>query len=291
VIANGTECEPYLTSDERLMVERTGDIVEGLCIAMRASGAARGIVGLDRNKVYLLPALKQAVAERGRGMDIRLNVTAAKYPQGSERILVSTVTGRELQSGTSPEDSGCIVLNIATLAAMVEAFRDGLPLIERALTVSGAACLDPKNLIVPIGAVASDIVAGASIRLTDEGRTRIVFGGPMRGSEAPDLGMPVQKDCAGFLFLSRREAARRDEGSCIRCGRCMRACPCRISPALMYAALAVGDLEEAEHIGLADCIECGACAYACPARIGLVRIFREGKERVLATLPKESAHG
>ena len=291
VIANGAECEPYLTIDERTMIERAGDVVEGVAVTMKIVGAPAGIIGVEDNKAHVVAGLEKAIAERGRGMDIKVQLLKTKYPQGGEKMLIAAITGKEVPSGGLPMDVGCVVQNIGTLVAMTEAFRDGRPLVDRALTITGGACAQPKNLVVPIGALVSDIAAAGVVKIDDEDLGRIVFGGPMMGVSVSTYAIPVQKNSSGVTLMSRKEARFFAEGSCIRCGRCMRACSCRLSPALLNAALKAGDLDEAEKIGVLDCIECGTCSFVCPAHVQLVQRFRVGKQLVRAKKQKEAKNG
>ena len=288
VIANGAECEPYLTIDERAMIERPGDVVEGVALTMRIVGAPKGVIAVEDNKAHVVAGLTKAVAEKGRGMDIAVQLLKTKYPQGGEKMLISAVTGKEVPSGGLPMDVGCVVQNIGTLVATVEAFREGKPLIERGLTVSGGACKSPKNLVVPIGTLVSDLAAEGKIEVDEAALARVLYGGPMMGTAVPGYAIPVQKNTSGVLLLSKDEAAHYAERDCIRCGRCMRACSCRLSPALLNQALKAGDWDEAEKIGLLDCIECGTCSFVCPAHVQLVQRFRVGKQLLRAKKQKEA---
>jgi electron transport complex protein RnfC len=277
-----------LTVDERTLIERAGDVVEGLAITMRIVGAPSGVIGVEENKAHVVPGLQKAIAERGRGMDIKVKLLKTKYPQGGEKMLIVALTGKEVPSGGLPMDVGCVVQNVGTLVAMTEAFREGKPLIERALTITGGACGQPKNILVPIGTLVSDIAASGAVKIDDEELGRVVFGGPMMGVSVSGYAIPVQKNSSGVLLMSRKEAAFFAEGSCIRCGRCMRSCSCRLSPALLNSALKSGDLDEAEAIGVLDCVECGTCSFVCPAHIQLVQRFRVGKQLVRAKKQKEA---
>lgn len=288
VIANGAECEPFLTIDERVMIERPGDVIEGVALTMKLVSAPRGMVAVEDNKAHVVAGLKAAIAERGHGMDITVQLLRTKYPQGGEKMLITALTGREVPSGGLPMDVGCIVQNAGTLVSLVEAFKDGKPLIERGLTISGGACGRPKNLLVPIGTLVSDLVESGAVAVDSEALRRVVFGGPMMGVATPHYSIPVQKNTSGVLLMDGSEALHYTEGNCIRCGRCLRACSCRLSPALLNSAIKAEDWEEAEAIGLLDCIECGTCSYVCPARVQLVQRFRVGKQVLRARKQKEA---
>jgi electron transport complex protein RnfC len=190
-------------------------------------------------------------------------------------MLITALTGREVPSGGLPMDVAAVVQNVGSLKAIAEAFTEGKPLIDRGFTVTGGACKNPKNLTVPIGTVVSELVP--EVFGVAEDLKRIVFGGPMMGVSVPSLDIPVQKNTSGVLLMTEAEARFFEDGSCIRCGRCMRACSCRLSPALLNEAVLAGDYEKADKIGLLDCIECGTCSYVCPARVQLVQRFRVGK--------------
>ncbi|MBU0935462.1 MAG: electron transport complex subunit RsxC, partial [Spirochaetes bacterium] len=287
VIANAAECEPYLTIDERLMAERPTDFVDGMAIVMNIVGAPKGIIGLENNKAHLVPLLESAITKAAAGKDITVQLLATKYPQGGEKMLITAITGREVPSGGLPMDVGCVVSNVGTMRAVSEAFRKGKPVIDTGLTVTGAACESPKNLVVPVGMLAQDLFPDA-VRYNAEALKRIVMGGPMMGPAVPSLNVPLQKNTSGLLLMDAKEAKVFSEGPCIRCGRCMKGCACRLSPALLAKALREGDLAEAEAIGVLDCIECGSCSYVCPAHIQLVQRFRIGKQLVRAKKQKEA---
>ncbi|MCX7655481.1 MAG: electron transport complex subunit RsxC [Treponemataceae bacterium] len=290
VIANGAECEPYLTIDEATMIEDADKVVQGLLIVMNIVGVNQGVIALEDNKERALTSLQQAITNHAKGKNIQVQLLKTKYPQGGEKMLITAITGKEVPSGGLPMDVGCVVQNVGTLKAIAEAFYEGKPLIERGLTVTGGACKSPKDIIAPIGTLISDI-SPSEIEIDEEQLVKVIFGGPMMGTAVPHLGIPLQKNTSGVVLMTREEFQRDtdEEGPCIRCGRCIRACACRLSPVIMNIALTTADLEGAARIGLLDCIECGACTYVCPAHIQLVQRFRVGKQLLRNKRAKEAA--
>ncbi|MDR0690215.1 MAG: electron transport complex subunit RsxC [Spirochaetaceae bacterium] len=279
IIADGAECEPYLTTDEAVLTEKPHLLIQGLAIVMRITGVKRAIIGMEDNKASLIPMLEREIRVGNVPGDISIGLCRTRYPQGGEKMLITALTGREVPSGGLPMDAGCIVQNVGTLVAIAEAFTLGKPLIDRDLTVSGGACKTPKNIRAPIGTFLTDLPP--EFMSIDTGRVRkILYGGPMMGSAVPHLQIPVQKNTSGIILMTGEETIAEEEGPCIRCGRCIRNCPCRLSPVIMNIALNSNDLDYAVTAGLMDCIECGSCTYICPARIKLVQRFRVGKQRL-----------
>jgi electron transport complex protein RnfC len=279
IIADGAECEPYLTTDEAVMTEKPHLLVMGLAIIMKITGVKKAIIGMEDNKAQLIPMIEREVRLGEYPGDIQIGLCKTLYPQGGEKMLITALTGREVPSGGLPMDAGCIVQNVGTLVAIAEAFSLGKPLIDRDLTVSGGACKTPKNIRAPIGTLLTDLPA-EFMDIDYEKLRKIIFGGPMMGTAVHTPVIPIQKNTSGVIFMTLEETLTDPEGPCIRCGRCIRNCACRLSPVLMNIALEAEDLDEAVRAGLMDCIECGSCTYVCPARIKLVQRFRVGKQRL-----------
>ncbi|MDR0784904.1 MAG: electron transport complex subunit RsxC [Treponema sp.] len=277
IIADGAECEPYLTTDEATMTEKPHRVVQGLAISMRITGVKRAIIGMEDNKKSLIPIMEREIRLAGLEDAITVGLCRTRYPQGGEKMLITALTGREVPSGGLPMDAGCIVQNVGSLATIAEAFYLGKPLIDRDLTVSGGACRIPKNIRVPIGTILMDLPE-EFMKIDYHSLKKILFGGPMMGVSMATMDVPIQKNTSGVVLMTAAETTSDVEGPCIHCSRCIRNCPCRLSPALMNIALESGDLDSAVMAGLMDCMECGSCAYMCPARIKLVQRFRVGKQ-------------
>jgi electron transport complex protein RnfC len=281
IIADGAECEPYLTTDEAVLTEKPDLLIKGLRIVMKITGVNRAIIGMEDNKANLIPMLEREIRLSDYPGDIQIGLCKTRYPQGGEKLLIKALTGREVPSGALPMDARCIVQNVGTLVAIAEAFTLGKPLIDRDLTVSGGACKTPKNIRAPIGTLISDL-PGEFMAVDYPKLRKILFGGPMMGTAVPTVAIPIQKNTSGIILMTAAETIAAQEGPCIRCARCIKNCSCSLSPVLMNTALEAGDLDEAVAIGLMDCIECGSCTYMCPARIKLVQRFRVGKQRLRA---------
>lgn len=276
IIADGAECEGYLTTDEAAISAKVDVIVKGIAILMKITGVKTAILGMEDNKEFLVPKVEKAIADGNYPGKITVGLCKTRYPQGGEKMLITALTGREVPSGALPSAAGCIVQNIGTLLAIGEAFTIGRPLIKRGLTVSGGACGHPRNIVAPIGTVLTDLPP-EYLDIQYDKLAKIIFGGPMMGTAVPHANIPVQKNTSGINFLTLEETYIDPEHNCIRCGRCISNCSARLFPVLMNNALEAGDLDEAQNIGLMDCIECGACTFNCPARIRLVQRFRVGK--------------
>ena len=271
VIINGCECEPYLTVDHRQMVENAGAIVDGLKLLVKAVGAKRGIVGVEDNKPEAVEAVRKATA----GTDFEVVVLETKYPQGAEKQLIHAALGREVPSGALPGHVGVLVQNVGTAAAISAAVREGRPLIRRAVTVGGSGIHEPKNLVVDIGTSIKDLVEYCG-GLTD-GAAKVIIGGPMMGATVASLDVPVVKATSGVIALSRDELTEMDYQPCIKCGRCVEACPMGLMPNRLsvMSEILIWDEMKDEHVF--DCVECGSCSFVCPSKRPLVQQIRLGK--------------
>jgi electron transport complex protein RnfC len=276
VIINGAECEPYLTADHRLMVERPKDLVEGLKIIMKSLGVSEGHIGIEENKPDALEAISSAAAGEP---NIKVWPLEIKYPQGAEKMLIKAVKGREVPSKGLPMDVGVVVQNVGTAIAVYEAVRYGKPLIERVVTVTGKGIEEPRNMLVRIGTLMSDVVEQCGG--LKEGALKVVAGGPMMGFAQWTLDVPVVKGTSGILVLAEEEYVASDEYSaCIRCGRCIDICPMGLNPSILSIYAEKGFYEDAKDNNLFDCFECGCCAYVCPAKRPMVQFMRLAKSQV-----------
>ena len=272
LILNGAECEPYLTTDHRVMVEYPERVHFGARIMMRALGVGRAVIGVEANKPDAVEALRATIPS---DLDITVESLTVKYPQGAEKMLIHAVTGREVPSGKLPVHVGVVVQNVGTIAAIAEVFETGLPLIERIVTVTGRGVNRPSNLIVPVGTRLRDVLdfcGGINERAAE-----IVFGGPMMGMVQADLDTPLTKGTTGIVVLTHEETAQRETLPCIRCGRCVDACPVFLMPQQLGALAQLGRYEEMQEWNLADCMLCGSCSYVCPSGIPLSQMFALSK--------------
>ena len=273
IIVNAGECEPYITSDDRLCREMPNELISGIKIVMKILGLKEAHIGIEDNKPEAIRSLKANVADSG----VIVDVLPAMYPQGAEKQLIQAVTGRQVPSGGLPAAVGCAVFNAATCKAIHDAVYEGMPLIKRIVTVSGDILMEPKNLMVPIGTSYNDLIEACG---HSENPYKVLNGGPMMGAAQYDLSVPTIKACNAITVLGKKNKYSVEDSQCIRCGKCIDVCPMRLMPVLMYKALYTNDPEEMKATNMMDCIECGCCAYNCPACVPLVLAFRSGKQRI-----------
>lgn len=274
VILNGAECETHLTSDHRLMLEEPERVINGLRAVMRALNVSRGIIAVEDNKPDAIARLREVAKER-EGIEIA--VLKTKYPQGSEKQIIQSITGREVPQRGLPIDINVIVLNVGTSAAIADAVISGRPMIDRITTVTGRVN-KPSNMRFRIGTLLRDAIFACDG--FDGEPTKIILGGTMTGACAPNEEISIVKGSGGVVVLNRKEAEAFTESPCIRCGRCVATCPVGLNPYLLKRYCEAGDLKNAESSNIMDCILCGCCTFTCPARRFLTAIFKITKEKI-----------
>ncbi|HTY04607.1 MAG TPA: electron transport complex subunit RsxC [Rhodocyclaceae bacterium] len=276
LIVNGGECEPYLSADDRIMRDSASQVVDGVRIVMHAIGATQALVGIEDNKPEAIVAMRAAAKPFP---EVKIRPVPTRYPMGSDRQLIITLTGREVPADARAAEVGVLVHNVSTCAAVHQAVRFGRPLVERIVTINGGAVKNPGNVFAPIGTLVSELLDFCG--LTEE-PARIVLGGPMMGTPLPHGLVPLVKGASGILAFDAQEAHVPEAGPCIRCGNCTRACPMGLLPVEMGARVRAGDLDGAAKFMLGDCMSCGCCAYVCPSHIPLVQYFNHAKGELWA---------
>lgn len=282
IIVNGAECEPYLTSDYRRMVEQTDKLVKGLKIVLKIFPDAKGYFGIEDNKPEAIEALLKATENEDR---IEVVPLKTKYPQGGERSMIYAVTGRKINSKMLPADVGCIVHNVDTIYAIYNAVYNGKPLIERIVTITGDAVSTPKNFQVRIGTPFRELIDAAGGFTTEP--EKIISGGPMMGFSFFNIDVPVVKGSSSLLAFIKDDVSHEEPSACIRCGRCAAACPEHLLPMKLAALADQNEPEEFKKLGGMECVECGCCSYVCPAKRQVTQSVRSMKKLIIASARKK----
>ena len=276
IILNGAECEPYITSDTRTMLDSSELIKSGVELLLKYIDAEEVIVGIESNKPECIAKMKEVFADNAKTSVCTLPDT---YPQGGEKVLIYNTTGLIIPEGKLPADVGCLVMNVTTVAALAKYAATGMPLVEKCITVDGSAIKNPQNLIVPVGTKIGDVIEYAGGFLEDPGK--VLYGGPMMGVAIVSLDEPVMKNTNAITALNKKDAKGYTVTACIHCGRCVSACPMGLNPTAFAKAMNVPELEnrveKLNEASIGLCIECGCCSFVCPAKRPLVQNHRLGK--------------
>ncbi|MGI5946074.1 MAG: electron transport complex subunit RsxC [Lachnospiraceae bacterium] len=283
ILVNGAECEPYLTSDYRMMLEEPEKIVGGLKVILSLFDNAKGVIGIENNKPEGIKKLEELVKDEPR---IEVRPLLTKYPQGGERSLIYAITGRKVNSSMLPADAGCIVDNIDTVIAIYNAVCKQTPLIRKIITVTGDAIVNPQNFSVRLGTNYQELLEAAGGFKNDP--EKVISGGPMMGQSLFSLDLPVTKTSSALTCFSKDMVAAQEPTPCIRCGRCVSACPSHLVPPLMMNAAMKNNCETFEKLNGMECMECGSCAYVCPAKRPLTQAFKDMRRQVAANRRKKA---
>lgn len=285
VIVNGAECEPYITGDHRAMLERPAEIIGGCCYLAKMFGVSKVVIGVEDNKKNGIETLNKVIAEQKA--PVVVESLRCRYPQGGEKQLCQAITGKQVPPGGLPANIGCAVFNINTTIAIYHAIKDGMPVVRKVVTVSGSGVVEPKNLECPIGTPVS-LLFDACGGLKDE-TFKLIAGGPMMGMAQASADFPVAKGTGAVLAFAANENKVSEDPTCIRCGRCVEACPMHLEPLYLYLYVQKNRIEDLEAAHVMDCIECGACSYICPGRLHLTHSFKVGKQKVKEAAAKAKA--
>ena len=283
VLVNAAECEPYLTSDYRMMLEEPEKLIGGLKVMLQRCEQAKGVIGSENNKPEAIKKIQEMVKDEPR---IEVCELQTKYPQGGERSLINAITGRKVNSSMLPADAGCIVDNVDTVIAIYMAVCKTTPLMRRIVTVTGDAIANPQNYNVKIGTNFQELIEAAGGFKSEP--EKLIAGGPMMGMALFGLDIPVTKTNSALLCMTKDEVAANEPTPCIRCGKCVSVCPSHIVPVMMMKAALKGDCEKFEKLNGMECVECGSCAFICPAKRPLTQAFKEMRKTVAANRRKKA---
>lgn len=282
IIVNGAECEPYLTSDYRVLLETPEKVVKGLKVMLKLFDKAEGIIGIEDNKPEAIKKMQELVANESR---ITVKVLKTKYPQGAERQMIYATTGRKINSSMLPADAGCVVDNVDTVVSIYMAVCESTPLIRRIVTVTGDAIQKPQNFEVRTGTIYGELIEEAGGFKTQP--EKIVSGGPMMGMALFDLEVPVTKTSSALLCMTKDEVAANEPSACIRCGRCVEACPSHLVPQKLLEYAEHFDDEGFQKLNGMECYECGCCTYVCPAKRRLTQSFKQTRRSIMDSRRKK----
>ena len=279
IIVNAAECEPYITADDRLLREEPERFLKGLRVIMKIFGLDRAYVGIEANKPEAIASVSALAGE-----DVRVVSLRTRYPQGAEKQLIQAITGRLVPPAKLPADVGCAVFNAATCAAVCDAVYDGMPAVQRVVTVTGRGVREPGNFLVRVGTPFEALLEHCGLA---EDPYKVISGGPMMGFAQYDLSVPTTKGCNCILVMTKDESTDEPNPHCIRCGKCVTVCPMHLMPLYLYKYERMNEYERMEQMNVYDCIECGSCAYICPAKIPLVQSLRTAKAELRLRRQKE----
>lgn len=287
LLINCAECEPYITADNREVIENSWAVMSGIYAVTEILGIKRVIIGIEDNKPEAIRILKEiADNEKYDPEDIiRVLPLKASYPQGAEKVLIKACTGREVPAGKLPADAGCVVMNVTSVAFLSDFFKTGMPLTKKRLTIDGSAVKEPKNVIVPIGTSIKEVMEFCGGY--KEEPEKILMGGPMMGLAVSDDTLPILKQNNAILAFGAKESKLSEATDCIRCGRCVSACPMNLMPTKICDAVKLSDFEAMQKQSIMTCMECGCCAFSCPAHRHLVQTIRLGKSKLRAYIKEQ----
>ena len=266
LVINGAECEPYITSDTRTMLDSADDVAYGISLICKFLEIDNVVIGIEKNKPQCISSMRKATEDMA---GVRVMPLPSVYPQGGEKVLAYHTTGRVIPQGKLPLDVGIIVINCTTVAAIAKFIRTGMPLVEKCVTVDGSAVSEPKNLIAPIGTPVGELIKECG-GFKEEPR-KVLYGGPMMGIALPDLTSPILKQTNAVIFMGEKEATPPPVTPCIKCGACIEACPLSLDPVAISKAYKAGEPDTLERLKVDVCMECGCCSYVCPAKRNIVQ--------------------